>query len=261
MVRQGGETEGFVNRWFPLAVRGSSQIAALSCLLALAPPAAAIASPTGPATQAATAHRWIFHADVDGDGHADRILIKAGKDLKRHVAGWTGHYTVHVRLSSRHRTATKRLKMAFDDSERKPFTPYVGAANVDGRAGREVLTGATTYAHTQVFHVLVARGSHLHVLVAPGHNSWDVNASFGTGDQGWRCVPSGVERRSAVPSRHGRWYHVVRDTYERRSGSWRRVHHVSRHIKARKPFVPPAFLVGYDTFDCHGLPRAVRGPG
>jgi hypothetical protein len=250
-----------VNRCFPPAVRLGSQIAALSCLLALAPLAPAVASLTGTATRAAAAHLWVFHADVDGDGHSDRIVIRAGKDLKHHAAGWTGHYTVHVRLSSTHGTASKRLRMAFDESERRPFTPYVGAANVDGKPGREILTGATTGAHTQVFHVLAARGSRLRVLKAPGRNSWDVNASFGTGDQGWKCVASGVERRSATPSRHGRWFRVVRSTYERRSGSWRRVHHVSRRIKARKPFVPPRFLIGYDTFDCRGLPPAVRGPG
>ena len=177
---------------------------------------------------------WTYHADVDGDGHPDRIRITAGSDLKPGSLGWTGHYTVSVHLSSTGKTVTHPLHLAYYFSAYQRFTPwYVPHTSSDG-IGSNSSSVSCKRRHTVLFHVLSLRHNLLVSLPAPAasRSGWFfINASFGTGQQRWRCVAHGIEYRDVHPVNEKiTRFRVTRSSFVRHGSVWKR-----SSLRARLP--------------------------
>lgn len=204
---------------------------------------------------------WTYHADVDGDGHPDRIRITAGSDLKPGSLGWTGHYTVSVHLSSTGKTVTHRLHLAYYFSAYQRFTPWYGAAHLIGWHRKQLVLGRENGAHTVLFHVLSLRHNRLVSLPAPAasRSGWFINASFGTGEQGWRCVAHGIEYRDVHPVNEKiTRFRVTRSSFVRHGSGWKRIHHFSAVAPAGSGHQPPRRTQRYASFACAGLPSNPR---
>jgi hypothetical protein len=86
-----------------------------------------------------------------------------------------------------------------------------------------------------------------------------MNGSFGTGDQGWRCVAHGIEYRDVHPTNENvTRFRIVRSSFVRHHNGWRRTHHVSTVVAAGKRHEPPRRTWRYASFACAGLPRHPR---
>lgn len=223
--------------------------------------AAAICAASLPASAAAESKslagkQWHYQAQVDGIGEPDQIDIMGGKDLAKKPFGTSGHFTVTVHLAGTGTTVSKRLELSYYYSPRKPWTPWYGATQLDHLGGNELLFGATSGAHTQIYQAITYRNGALHSLRPPAatSNSWGVNASYGSGSQGWRCTPGGVQSRSVYPSANRQQFRIVRNAYVWRNGAWARVTHVAKSVKAPADGGFPKHTDGYARFDCSGLP-------
>ena len=157
----------------------------LAAVAALAPAAPAAAA--GPCAGVDRCH-VVAHADVDGDGTRDPIgLARTGKD-----GGANGTVTLRVRLGSRVVSATRPAEYWYG-----PL--WQGAANVDGRRGKELFVGRTQGAHAQLFQALTLRHGRLVTLRAPGRGYqglWiiDGSAMYETGWLRRASDPAGVVR-------------------------------------------------------------------
>jgi hypothetical protein len=161
-----------------------------------------------------------------------------------------------VHLTNSQRTLSSRQFLTYL-SVRSPWTPWLGATNLDHRGGREIMLGFSTGAHSQSFTVLNYRAGRLRELRAPAGSSWAVNSSFGTGSFGWRCTRTGVESRSVFPGGGSPTYRIVRNRYVRQSGRWLRTSHVDKTVAADAQGNPPAATDDYPRFNCAGLPRNI----
>lgn len=202
-------------------------------------------------------HHWRHRVQVDGKAGRDAVDIVGGKDLTLNSFNTgIGHILVHVRLANSGRTLSSRQSLSYL-SVLSPWTPWLGATNLDHRGGKEILVGFTTGAHSQFFTVLNDRAGRLRQLRAPAGTSWGVNSSFGTGSSGWRCTRTGVESRSVFPGGGSPTYRIVRNRYVWRTSSWVRTSHVARTVAADAQGNPPAFTDDYPRFICPGLPRNI----
>ncbi len=227
-------------------------------LMAVAAPSRAVtAYPQARATTSLAGHHWRHRVQVDGRGGRDVVVLVGGKDLQLDELGnGVGHVGVRVRLSNGRGTVTARLFVTYF-SVRTPWTPWVGATDLDRRGGKELVLGFSTGAHAQLFTALTYRGGRLRELDSPPGSSWVVNSSVGTGSSGWRCTRRGVESRSVTPGGGSATYDVQRDRYAWRSGRWVRTKHVATTVAADADGNPPASTDDFPRFVCAGLPRDV----
>lgn len=118
----------------------------------------------------------VAHVDVNGDGTPDAVgLARSGADGAAH-----GTATLRVQLGNRVVSATKPTEYWYG-----PL--WQGAANVDGRRGKELFFGRTQGAHAQLFQALTLRDGKLVTLRAPGRGYqglWIVDASV-MYESGW----------------------------------------------------------------------------
>jgi hypothetical protein len=234
-------------------------LAAGSVVLAAVPTSHAAAEvPTrADAVTSLAGHHWRHHVQVDGKSGPDPVVIIGGKDLELNSAKiGTGHILVRVHLTNSPRVVSSRQFLSYG-SVSSPWTPWLGATNLDHRGGRELVLGFSTGAHSQFFTVLNYRAGRLRALRAPAHLSWGVNSSFGTGSFGWRCTSKGVESRSVFPGGGSPTYRVVRNRYVWGAGRWVRTSHVGRTVPADAQGNPPAYTDDYPRFICPGLPRVI----
>lgn len=202
--------------------------------------------------------QWHYRAQVDGRGGIDRITITArpGFTLER---GWgRGQVLLHVDFAGDRGFAEAWHDVSYY-SVRQPWTPWLGATNLDRRGGKEIVLGFSTGAHTQGFIAYAYRpDGELHTLRAPHRNaSWLVNSSYGTGTSGWRCTRRGVQAR-AVSASGGRTVKLKLLSYAiGRNGEWRRTERAVRTVKVDSNGNPPAYTAKFARFACAGLPKRV----
>jgi hypothetical protein len=210
--------------------------------------------PPASAASAATPQlrRWVEHADVDGDGTPDRIVITAGKDLRIDQSTGFGHYTIQVHLSSTGATVSKRLDAdGYDNLPAKRWTPWFGAADIDHVGGQEILLGEQSGASSSQFYVLVYTRGRLRSLPGPGGQTWDVNSDADESN-GFRCTADGIEARGYGQVGPGFSHWVVdRDWYVWRNNRWRHTKHIERHV--HRASQPPGTR-SFGGFQCAGLP-------
>jgi hypothetical protein len=200
---------------------------------------------------------WRHRVQVDGKAGRDAVVIIGGQDLTLDSFDMgIGHISVHVHLANSQRTLSSRQSLSYL-SVLSPWTPWLGATNLDHRGGKEILVGFTTGAHSEFFTVLNDRAGRLRALKAPAGTSWGVNSSFGTGSSGWRCTRTGVESRSVFPGGGSPTYRIVRNRYVWRTSRWVRKSHVVHTVAADAQGNPPAFTDDYPRFLCPGLPRNI----
>lgn len=242
-----------------MTVRTAALVTLVTVVAASLPASASATTTRGTAADRSLAGRhWHYRAQVDGRKGPDRIDVAAGSDLHLDAYGFgSGHVTVTVRLAGRHKTVRSRQFLDYL-SVRSPWTPYLGATNLDKRGGKEILMGFSTGAHAQLFTALTYRGGHLRVLKAPGGTPyWMVNSSYGTGSQGWRCTAHGVQARSVMPlDSAGKHYRIVVNGYRRSGTHWRRVSHTARTV-AGVGGQPPTSTDTFPELVCAGVPHAV----
>jgi hypothetical protein len=226
-------------------------------VLTLMPPGNAAASQTHADTSLA-GHHWRHQVQVDGKAGRDTVLITGGKDLRLDSFGMgTGHIRVRVQLANGRRIQSSRQFISYF-SVRQPWTPWVGATNLDHRGGKEILLGFSTGAHTQLFTSLTYRAGRLRPLHAPGSSSWMVNSSVGTGSSGWRCTDTGVQGRSVTPDAvPASTFRIQRNSYVKGARGWVRTGHFVTTVAADADGNPPASTNDYPTFNCPGLPRSL----
>jgi len=163
----------------------------------------------------------VAHRDVNGNGERDAI----GVARRGEQGAQRGHVVVRVLTDSGHRAAARRSIRFWSG----PL--YQGAADVDGRAGREVFVGYQQGAHTQFFRSLTWRDGDLRTLDAPGRgHTWIIDGAFNVA-YGWlrKADDDGViRRRIAVRSETGDRFRGrvtkfawTADGWDRR-GSWSR---------------------------------------
>ena len=196
--------------------------------------------------------RWTYHADVDGDGTVDRLVLKPADDLQVHEGVGTGHYRLRVRFATGSVVA-KRLSV--DGYYRGDgWTPWFGSTQVDHVPGMEAILGRTSGAHAAYYVVVTYRHGRLRLLHAPtGQTEWGVTSSVGSGSAGWRCTEDGVQGRSVTPSSDGSRYRITRASYVLRL-AWHRSGYVHRTVSADAYGQPPGYTADYASLACPGLP-------
>ena len=167
----------------------------LATALLVVPPAVGTASAaTGPCAGVDRCH-VVARVDVDGNGTRDVVgLGRTGKD-----GASSGTATVRVQLGSRIVSATKPTEYWYG-----PL--WQGAANVDGRPGKELFVGRTQGAHAQLYQSLTFRGGRLVTLRAPGRGYqglWIVDSSV--------MYETGWLRRASDPAGVVRFRHAERN--------------------------------------------------
>jgi len=211
---------------------------------------------TAPPTAASSAHSWSYRAQVDGVGGRDAITITTlpGFKINRFGQG-SGQVKVHVDFDG-----GAFAEVGFDlygyVSVRRPWTPWLGATDLDHRPGKEIIVGFTTGAHAQTFSAYAYREGQLVGLSSPLGDDWFVNSSFGTGSSGWRCTRQGVEVRAVSAAVRGH-VRITRSRYELQPSRWVRTAHHVRKAPVDAHGNPPASTNRYPTFACRGLPRRV----
>lgn len=242
-----------------VSTRGLAVAGSLVVLLLGGAPSVATALPRQDAQPHAVATRWHYHADVDGNGTPDRVVLQSGRDLKVRDGWGSGHYWLRVHLDSG-RTVVRRMSVSYYVVVSGRWTPWYGKTQLDQRPGKELVLGRTSGAHSDVYSAVTYRGGQLHVLRAPDafgqpQQGWLVNASYGTGLQGWRCTPTGVRSRSALPAPKHHRYRFEKRSYVWHHG-WQLADVSAGHVKAGPHGQAPRELAGYATFACPGLPRS-----
>jgi hypothetical protein len=218
---------------------------ALAAVVTAAPPAAG-----------SSAHSWSYRAQVDGIGGKDAITITTlpGFRINRYGQG-SGQVKVHVDLDGGGASEVY-VDIAGYLSVRSPWTPWLGATDLDHLPGKELVIGFSTGAHAQLFSAYSYRDGQLLELSSPLGEGWMVNSSYGTGSSGWRCTRNGVEVRAVSSPIRGH-VRITRAKWEWQTTGWVRT---ARHVH-RAPVNaqgnPPAGTDRYPTFTCPGLPRTV----
>ena len=197
--------------------------------------------------------QWHYRAQIDGRGGKDRITITAQPGFTLDDGWGMGQVLVHVDFAGGRGFAETWQDVSYY-SVRTPWTPWLGATNLDRRGGREILLGFSTGAHAQSFIAYAYRSDgELLTLRAPHRSeSWLVNSSYGTGTSGWKCTRRGVQAR-AVSGGSGPTATVRLVSYAMgRKGEWRRTKRVVRTVKLGADGSPAALT--YAAFACPGLP-------
>ena len=211
-----------------------------------------------PGARSLAGEQWHYRAQVDGRGHRDSITITAQPGFTLENGFGVGEVLVHVDFSGHRGFAEARQQVSYY-SVRKPWTPWLGATDLDRRGGNEIVLGFTTGAHSQGFTAYAYRpDGELLTFRAPRRDeTWFVNSSYGTGTSGWKCTRRGVQAR-AVSASGGPTVRIKRISYVMgRNGDWRRTKRVARTVKVDASGNPPAYTAEYARFACAGLPKRV----
>jgi hypothetical protein len=227
--------------------------AVLLALLVATPGAAGAAGAAPPGSLAG--HRWHYRAQVDGAHGKDRITLTALKGFTLTDGMGSGQVKVRVRFAGGTRFAEVWQDVSYI-SVRTPWTPWLGATNLDRLPGKEIVIGFSTGAHAQLFAAFTYGGGQLIERQAPGGGEWFVNSSVGTGSTGWRCTRRGIQQRSVSPNLGGH-FRIVLNRYVFRPRGWVRVRHLTRTVPADAQGNPPAYTNSYPRFACRGLPANV----
>jgi hypothetical protein len=200
--------------------------------------------------------QWHYRAQIDGRGGKDRITITAQPGFTLDNGWGMGQVLLHVDFAGGRGFAETWQDVSYY-SVRKPWTPWLGATDLDRRGGKEILLGFSTGAHAQSFIAYAYRSDgELLTFRAPHRSeSWLVNSSYGTGTSGWKCTRQGVQAR-AVTGGGGPTAKVRLISYAMgRNGEWRRTKRVVRTVKVDANGGLPASTATYAAFACPGLPR------
>jgi hypothetical protein len=193
-----------------------------------------------------TGCRVVAKVDVDGNGTADPVgLVRTGKD-----GAEKGRVTLRVKPGKRVVTASRTTEFFYG-----PL--WQGAANVDGRRGKELFVGRLMGAHTMFFSALTLRRGELVELRAPGkqyRGLWvaDSSVMYRTGWQRRAADPAGVVRlRTAVRNDppDDRTFDGVVKTFR-----WTRDGWVRTAVK-RYPHASEERVSGWGGFHIKGLQR------
>ena len=183
-------------------------------------------------------------ADVDGDGASDGVAV-VGHPVKLEYGGYSWDPDSHptLRVATGRRTLTLPIRFEGYDGHL-----VLGAGQVDGVPGNELLVGEATGAHGSTQTVLTIRAGRLVALASPAPyfggtdpvGAWGADASL-TSNLGWRCLPGGrVEEYTAggdyVPSApDGIEYELIRQTWRWTPAGWVSVSRVvQRHRTGRE---------------------------
>jgi len=175
------------------------------------------------------ARRATHLVDVDGDARLDRVTISWAHLRDVVLGSGTAQLTVHF--------ATGRVEAAgwrvdtWKDTRRRHSMPWLGATNLDGLPGDELLVGRDIGASNTFFKVFADDGRALRVLPPPPHSQgWEIGGSVGTGTQVIGCPIGKVAVIDSLPHHPNRMLHrhdyLVSTTVYR--WSWTHWHIVSR---------------------------------
>ncbi|QNN53861.1 hypothetical protein [Nocardioides mesophilus] len=214
--------------------------AAPLALLAVAPSA-----PAAPAGVCAGVRHCtvVARVDVDGDGRRDAVgLVRRGGEGAPVGA-------VVVRVS----TAAGTTATAHRRTENWSGSLWQGAADVDGRPGRELFVGYTQGAHAELFHALTWKQGDLRTRQAPGRGiQWLVDgaAQYVAGWQQRATDPPGTirQRRASLDASLDSWTGTVK-TYRWSADGWQRIHAVTRTLTNEQAARWAGFRIpGLETF-------------
>jgi len=167
--------------------------------------------PTASAARGDGGARVVERVDVDGDGERDAVRYRVLKgDRVRIGVGAGGGSPVRTVLDT--------------SLWPGPGGEWYGAAEVDGRAGAELLVGTTHGAHTPMFTVLTLRSGRLVVQPDPatGQREWWVDA-FYNGFVGWSRVagdPTRMVRREVFRVGDGHVWRGQVQSFRWDAGRW-----------------------------------------
>jgi hypothetical protein len=215
------------------------------------------APPAGAEPTSIAGRQWHYRAQIDGRDGKDRITITAQPGFTLDGGWGNGQVLVHVDFDGGTRFAEIRQDVSYY-SARTPWTPWLGATNLDRRGGKEIVLGFSTGAHAQLFDAYgYASDGELLSVEAPRHSgSWMVNSSYGTGTSGWRCTRHGIQSR-AVSASGGPRATVRIVSYVMGRNGWRRTKRVVRTVATDADGNPPRSTARFARFACPGLPRSV----
>jgi len=202
--------------------------------------------------------QWHYRAQIDGRDGLDDITITAQPGFTLSYGFGLGQVLVHVDFNGGPAFAEAWQDLSYY-SVRTPWTPWLGATDLDRRGGQEILLGFSTGPHTQSFSAYSYRSNgELLTFRAPRRSeSWMVNSSYGTGTSGWRCTRRGVQSR-AVSASGNATARVKLITYKMgRNGQWRSTKRVVHPVHVDAQGNPPAYTAKYARFACPGLPKRV----
>jgi hypothetical protein len=199
---------------------------------------------------------WHYRAQIDGLNGRDDITITASPGFVFDHGAGDGMVTVTVALDGGS-TSVLYVSLVEYYSVRSPWTPWLGAADLDKWPGRELVIGVGSGAHSANFEAFAYRP--VGQFVEPGSplgDDWFVNHSVGTGSSGWRCTRKGVQLRAVSPPRGGH-ARVRHDRYVFTTSGWQRTSHHTKVVPVDRYGNPPAYTARYGLFSCPGLPKRV----
>jgi hypothetical protein len=161
--------------------------------------------------------RVVARVDVNGDGHRDSVGVAR-------PGGASGR-----RLVVRVRTGPDHIVSVRVPAEFWSGSPWLGAADLDGRPGAELVVAYTQGAHTDFFRALTWRTGRLVTLGAPGPDVFWVVDSAAFVSLGWQHLPGdppGLIRRLSAQRAGSSVHDPFRGSVTRfqwTSGGWRTV--------------------------------------
>ena len=185
--------------------------------------------------------RVVADVDINGNGTPNKVGIVRRGDTQE------GSWTVRVSVGSRVVTATRRTT-----GWGGPL--WQGAANVDGRPGRELFIGRVAGAHTQFFSALTYRNGQLVERRAPGSQNglWCIDGAWWIEYGWWRRSddPPGLVRlKDATRNGDTDTFDARIRTFRWTSDGWVRTSY-KRYPRASQDFVS-----GWGGFHIRGLQR------
>jgi hypothetical protein len=200
----------------------------------------------------------VHYADLDGDGHPDRIWFTAGAGFHFTSNGLpAGRWTLHATLSSTGQTASRTFRVnGYGWPSRRRWTPWVGATDLDHTGGQEIVLGAEGAGDAALYRAVVYWDGALRILPSPGTPpntpDWVIVGAYFHGG-GFRCTQHGVAFLSygAANRRATRW-RVERSDYVWLDDAWQLVHTTTRYLHSRAGHAPRG-VVRYGGFSCEGL--------
>ncbi len=201
-------------------------------------PVAAVAAPAGARTDVCTGVTGcsvVANVDVDGDGRADQIGIRSSG------LSDNGSITVRVRTATQHTLQTTNRHVYWFSP------PFLGATPIDGRAGAEIVVGATMGANYQEFRVITYRAGRLVTLKAPptvwtragmtkATSRWGIDGSYSFNRGVFRHVSARhvvtVTMKTADRNVSGRGFTGHTNSYRWHAGHWQKVSAEKVHYSA-----------------------------
>ena len=176
----------------------------------------------------------VAEADIDGDGKADQVGVVA-KGITEQAGG-----TIAVRV----RTAVGKTLQTTGSDVSWYYQPFHGLAAIDGRAGKEIVVGDLTGAHSFQWRVVTYRKGALVTLAPPPGSGltrpsrWATDGSYSF-HYGWarRVSDKGVVtlvRKEAVRDETGPGATGRTNTYQWKSGAWVKRTSTKKHYPSLK---------------------------